>query len=138
MNTNNSCANDPLPPFKLGIREHNIVTSGGTRGSDKDVLCWMNIPDYSLKALKDESVWIFDTLIQGNRNVYCCPVSELKQFLSHRKGDKHWNVVLAYREGKLFNGTLAQVNPNKFLPLRRIYGGIEYSEQLKKITSTRR
>lgn len=138
VNTSNSCEDDPFPPFKLGIKMHNIVTSEGTEGSDKDVLCWMNIPDYSLKSLTDENVWIFDTLIQGDRNVYCCPVSELKQFLSRPKGREHWNVVLAYREGKLFNGTLTQVKPDDFLQLRRINGGIEYAKQLKKITSTRR
>lgn len=124
----------PYPPFVL--RQHGInVASTETPVGHYSHLAWMGIVVSKLKYFAEKNDdYIFDCLINGERNVYVCSAVELERHLKGldtvlEAGTPHYSFYINYRTGELYKSP----GQPAFMTSLRLAEDGEYQLQTRRI-----
>ena len=122
--------NTDFPPFQSSYPAFNIVTSSSPTVANP-ARCWMNIGVDKLERYAEGAQWIFDTNVEGERNVFYAKVKDIKSAFKKEElkpienGTRRYSFYIDYSNGILYK-SISSDEP--LLQLSRITNGVDYEE----------
>lgn len=137
MTTPHSLTNaTPFPPFQAGQKLYNLATTQSKTEANPR-RCWVNIVKKKLYSFSDDTPWLFDCYVDGNRYVYCATVKDLKMVFNavdvqYMKKEDKYSFYIDHVRGILYTSA-SESTGRALIILNLVQNGDQYAQLLKRL-----
>lgn len=125
-----------FPAFQVDRKSYNIVTTQSKVDANPN-RCWMNIVKKKLYSFSDNTPWLFDCYVDGNRYVYRSTVKDLQtafntEDIQYMEKEAKYAFYIDYAQGILYT-TEYESTGRAMLGLKVVQDGDEYQRLMQRM-----